>query len=70
MFASRVLPKPAALTDRDTIILSDFVNNTNEPVFDGALKVALAVALEQSHVPQGVSRRQRAGDVAADAAIA
>jgi hypothetical protein len=33
---------------RDTIILSDFVNNTNEPVFDGALKVALAVALEQS----------------------
>ena len=48
MFASRVLPKPAALTDRDTIILSDFINNTNEPVFDGALKVALSVALEQS----------------------
>ena len=37
-----------ALTDRDTIILSDFVNTTSEPVFDGALKVALAVALEQS----------------------
>jgi eukaryotic-like serine/threonine-protein kinase len=48
VFASRVLPRTPALTDRDTIILSDFVNNTNEPVFDGALKVALTVALEQS----------------------
>jgi eukaryotic-like serine/threonine-protein kinase len=48
VFASRVLPSKPALTDRDTIILSDFVNTTNEPVFDGALKVALAVALEQS----------------------
>jgi tetratricopeptide (TPR) repeat protein/predicted Ser/Thr protein kinase len=48
VFASRWLPRTPALTDRDTIILSDFVNNTNEPVFDGALKVALTVALEQS----------------------
>jgi eukaryotic-like serine/threonine-protein kinase len=37
-----------ALTDHDTIVLADFVNTTDEPVFDGALKVALAVALEQS----------------------
>ena len=36
------------LTDRDTIVLADFMNTTGEPVFDGALKVALAVALEQS----------------------
>jgi Flp pilus assembly protein TadD len=36
------------LTEQDTIILADFVNTTGEPVFDGALKVALAVALEQS----------------------
>jgi Tfp pilus assembly protein PilF len=36
------------LTDRDTIVLADFTNTTGEPVFDGALKVALAVALEQS----------------------
>jgi tetratricopeptide (TPR) repeat protein len=48
VLASRLLPRTPALTDRDTIILSDFVNNTNEPVFDGALKVALTVALEQS----------------------
>jgi tetratricopeptide (TPR) repeat protein len=39
---------PAALTARDTIMLADFVNTTGKPVFDGALKVALAVALEQS----------------------
>ena len=37
-----------ALTSQDTIVLADFVNTTGEPVFDGALRVALAVALEQS----------------------
>jgi len=36
------------LTDRDTILLADFVNTTGDPVFDGALKQALAVQLEQS----------------------
>src|SRR6185503_10561178 len=45
---SQFLPGSATLTDRDTIILADFVNTTGEPVFDGALKVALAVALAQS----------------------
>jgi tetratricopeptide (TPR) repeat protein len=37
-----------ALTARDTIVLADFLNSTGDPVFDGTLKVALAVALEQS----------------------
>ncbi len=37
-----------ALTNQDTIVLADFTNTTGEPVFDGTLKVALAVALEQS----------------------
>jgi Tfp pilus assembly protein PilF len=36
------------LTERDTIVIADFENVTDEPVFDRALKVALAVALEQS----------------------
>ena len=36
------------LTEQDTIVLADFENATGEPVFDGTLKVALAVALEQS----------------------
>jgi tetratricopeptide (TPR) repeat protein len=37
-----------ALTGQDTIVLADFANTTGDPVFDGALKVALAVAIEQS----------------------
>ena len=37
-----------ALTDKDSILLSDFVNTTGDPVFDGTLKQALAVQLEQS----------------------
>jgi Tfp pilus assembly protein PilF len=38
----------STLTEQDTVVLADFENLTGEPVFDGALKVALAVALEQS----------------------
>jgi eukaryotic-like serine/threonine-protein kinase len=44
----RVPGSAHTLTEQDTILLADFVNTTGEPVFDGALKVALAVALEQS----------------------
>jgi len=36
------------LTEQDTILLTDFMNTTGDPVFDGTLKVALAVAVEQS----------------------
>lgn len=36
------------LTEKDTILLADFVNTTGEPVFDGTLKQALAVQLGQS----------------------
>jgi serine/threonine protein kinase/tetratricopeptide (TPR) repeat protein len=36
------------LTERDTILLTDFVNTTGEPVFDGTLKQALAVNLGQT----------------------
>ena len=40
---------PAApLTEKDTIVLADFVNTAGDPVFDGTLKQALAVQLEQS----------------------
>jgi len=39
--------KPA-LSERDSIVLADFVNTTGEPVFDGTLKEALTVQLEQS----------------------
>jgi eukaryotic-like serine/threonine-protein kinase len=37
-----------ALGERDSILLSDFVNTTGDPVFDGTLKEALAVQLGQS----------------------
>ncbi len=36
------------LTAKDSILLADFVNTTGDPVFDGTLKQALAVQLEQS----------------------
>ena len=36
------------LTNRDTVLLTDFVNATGEPVFDGTLKQALAVHLGQT----------------------
>ena len=38
----------APLTEKDTIVLSDFVNTTGDPVFDDALKQALAVDLGES----------------------
>ena len=37
-----------ALSEKDTVVLADFVNTTGDPVFDGTLKQALAVQLEQS----------------------
>ena len=37
-----------ALTEKDSILLADFVNTTGDVVFDGTLKQALAVQLEQS----------------------
>ena len=42
------LHRPPRLTDKDTIVLADFVNTTGDPVFDGTLRQGLAVQLEQS----------------------
>jgi serine/threonine protein kinase/tetratricopeptide (TPR) repeat protein len=42
------LHRAPKLTERDSILLTDFVNTTGESVFDGTLKQALAVDLEQS----------------------
>jgi eukaryotic-like serine/threonine-protein kinase len=36
------------LTAKDTLVLADFSNSTGDPVFDGTLKQALALQLEQS----------------------
>jgi eukaryotic-like serine/threonine-protein kinase len=40
--------KAHALTEADTIVLADFANSTGDPVFDDALKQAVAVQLGQS----------------------
>ena len=36
------------LTDKDTIVLADFVNSTGDAIFDDTLKTALTVSLRQS----------------------
>jgi eukaryotic-like serine/threonine-protein kinase len=38
----------AKLSEKDSVVLADFVNTTGDAVFDGTLKQALAVQLEQS----------------------
>jgi hypothetical protein len=40
--------QPRSLTEKDTLVLADFANMTGDTVFDGTLKQALAVDLEQS----------------------
>ena len=40
--------KAHALTDKDTIVISDFDNKTGDSVFDDTLKQGLSVQLEQS----------------------
>jgi serine/threonine protein kinase/tetratricopeptide (TPR) repeat protein len=40
--------RTSALTEKDSILLTEFVNTTGDAVFDGTLKQALASQLEQS----------------------
>jgi tetratricopeptide (TPR) repeat protein/predicted Ser/Thr protein kinase len=46
------------LTDKDTIVLSDFTNTTGDTVFDDTLKQGLIVQLEQSPFLDLVSQRK------------
>jgi eukaryotic-like serine/threonine-protein kinase len=43
-----LIRRTPALTEKDTILVADFVNTTGDAVFDGTLKQALAIQLEQS----------------------
>ena len=54
-FYFRRTPK---LTDKDTIVLADFLNTTGDPVFDGTLRQGMAVQLEQSPFLSIVSEQQ------------
>ncbi len=47
MYVARPARTPA-LTNRDTIVLADFTNETGDPVFDGMLRQGLSVQLGQS----------------------
>jgi Flp pilus assembly protein TadD len=42
------LHRAPKLNDKDTIVLADFTNTTDDPVFDGTLRQGMAVQLEQS----------------------
>jgi eukaryotic-like serine/threonine-protein kinase len=50
--------KAHALTDKDTIVLADFANTTNNRVFDGTLRQGLSVQLEQSPFLSIISDQQ------------
>ena len=47
-FWGHSVPTAPRLTDRDTLVVADFDNKTGDPVFDAALKQALAFQLQQS----------------------
>jgi eukaryotic-like serine/threonine-protein kinase len=55
LFFSR---KAHALTDKDTIVLADFLNKTGDAVFDGTLRQGLSVQLEQSPFLSIISDQQ------------
>jgi serine/threonine protein kinase/Flp pilus assembly protein TadD len=50
--------KAVQLTDKDSVLLADFVNKTGDPVFDDALKQALTIGLNQSPFLNIVSDRK------------
>ena len=50
--------KSAKLTEKDTVVLADFENKTQDPVFDDTLRQALTVKLEQSPYLNILSERK------------
>jgi serine/threonine protein kinase len=67
------------LTEKDTIVLSDFVNKTGDSVFDGTLRQGLAVQLQQSpflslvsdpRIQQTLRMMRRPPDTALNAEVA
>jgi Flp pilus assembly protein TadD len=53
----------APLTDKDVVVLADFTNSTGDPVFDGTLRQALAIQLEQSPFLQIMDDQQMRQDL-------
>jgi serine/threonine protein kinase/tetratricopeptide (TPR) repeat protein len=52
------LHRPPTLTDKDTIVLADFDNQTGDPVFDDTLRQGLSVQLAQSPLLNLISDRK------------
>ncbi len=52
----RMQAKP--LTDKDVLVLAEFTNTTNDSVFDGTLREALSVQLDQSPFLKAMSDEQ------------
>jgi eukaryotic-like serine/threonine-protein kinase len=48
VYSRRTIHATSTLTDRDRIVLADFSNKTNDPVFSDTLRQGLTVQLEQS----------------------
>ncbi len=57
-FRSRSTKPATALTEKDTIVLADFVNTTGDPVFDGTLRQGLAAQLSPSPLLSIISDEQ------------
>jgi eukaryotic-like serine/threonine-protein kinase len=58
MFGYFFFRRTPKLTEKDTVVLADFVNSTGDPVFDETLRQGLSVQLEQSHFLSIISDQQ------------
>ncbi len=58
LFWIRSHKTPAKFTDKDSIVLADFDNNSGDPVFDDTLKQGLSIQVEQSPFLSLVSDRR------------
>jgi eukaryotic-like serine/threonine-protein kinase len=56
--------RPKPLTDKDTVVVSDFTNTTGDSVFDGTLRQGLTAQLEQSPFLNLLSDQQVAATLA------
>ena len=51
------------LTEKDSVVLTDFANSTGDPIFDDALKTALNVSLRQSPFVNVLPESRIAGSI-------
>ena len=58
-------PSHQKLSDKDVLVLGDFTNSTGDAIFDGTLRAALAIQLEQSPFLNIVSDQQMRDDLKA-----